>query len=216
VESSKKGGAAKVFSNSGQGAGCRTGLGRMNTHIRFYTEESDLSDFNDSIHIDEGAEQRSLKLRQRNREKKNSGSLDKKQLMADMEAKLAVGLKLGKKDKKSYRVSALHRRAVSQIEGGDEEYSEKDACVGRSLGEYRQLSYSEAKGSQGSGIGFLNRGYNDDKELKRLAAKKVLKIQKGSRVSYYMKEGPIIEKLVALEEASVNYKISREEDRWCP
>jgi len=41
----------------------------------------------------------------------------------------------------------------------------------------------------------------------------VLKIQKGSGVSYTTKEGPVIEKLVAMKEASVKYKVSREEER---
>ena len=49
--------------------------------------------------------------------------------------------------------------------------------------------------------------------LKKLAAKKVLKIQKGFGVSYTMKEVPIIEKLVAFELVAVKYKVSREEER---
>jgi hypothetical protein len=43
----------------------------------------------------------------------------------------------------------------------------------------------------------------------------VLNIQNGAGVTHTMNEGLIIEKLVAMEEASVKYKISREEERVC-
>jgi len=50
------------------------------------------------------------------------------------------------------------------------------------------------------------------RELKKLVAKKELTIQKGSGVSHSMKEGSIIDKLVALEEVAVKIKVNREED----
>jgi len=52
-------------------------------------------------------------------------------------------------------------------------------------------------------------------KLKQLAAERVLTIQNGSGVSHIMKEGPIIEKLVALEEVAVKVKVTREEEMFC-
>jgi len=51
------------------------GRSNLNHHIRFVYEESDLSEASDSIHDYDGEENRLLKARQRNRKKKNMGSL---------------------------------------------------------------------------------------------------------------------------------------------
>jgi len=74
-----------------------------------------------------------------------------------MEAQLAGSPKLGKKEKRRYQVDALHRRAVSQIEGCRDVSSEEEERVGRSLGDGRHSSYNVARKSQGSKIRFLNR-----------------------------------------------------------
>ena len=51
------------------------------------------------------------------------------------------------------------------------------------------------------------------KELKVLAAKRVLKIQKESGVSFPSSEGGIIEKLVRMEDVAAKLKASREDAR---
>jgi hypothetical protein len=51
---------------------------QVNHHIRFLSEESEISDYSDSIDDFEGNEQNILKLRQKNRQKKKASSLSKK------------------------------------------------------------------------------------------------------------------------------------------
>jgi hypothetical protein len=50
--------------------------------------------------------------------------------------------------------------------------------------------------------------------LKQLAAERVLNIQNGSGVSHILKEGPTLEKLVALEEVAVKVKLVGRRSCW--
>jgi hypothetical protein len=134
-----------------------------------------------------------------------------------MEGQLSGSSKTGKRVKMRYQISAIHRRAISYQEGEVVEGSEDDEVVAGPLEGGSLNSFPVTKG--GSGIGILprvrqsRRVIDEGAMLKKLAAKKELSIQKGSGVSHSMKEGPIIDKLVALEEVAVKFRLNREEER---
>jgi len=128
--------------------------GKPNHHIRFVSEDSDTSDFSDSVRDCEGGEQRLLKIRQRNRKKKNLGSLEKKKVVAAVEGQVLGSSKLGRKENRRYEISALHRRAVSFQDGCVEEGSDVDETVARSLEDGGRPCCPEFRG--GSGISVLS------------------------------------------------------------
>jgi len=111
----------------------------------------------------------------------------------------------------------------------EDDWSEEDGIVGglgRGGGHARSL---EARVPKGSGIGHFfgdndesfaeshtQNGVGKGKQLKVLAAKRILKVQKEAGVSFTMKEGGIIDKFVELEEVAVKRRINKEEGRSCP
>jgi len=154
-----------------------------------------------------------LKLRQRNRNKKKSLFLAKRHLGVDLEAQLGGSPKRWKEDKRKYKVCSSHRRTVSHLVGREED------DIGRGGGQARSW---DTRGYYGSGIRFvfgnngeasedsrLRKEHGRGKQLKVLAAKKVLVTQKEAGVSFTMKEGGIIDKLVDLEDKAVKAKTSR-------
>ena len=79
----------------------------VNHHIRFLSDESDISEFSDSIEELVSDDQRMLKLRQRNTCKKKSLSLANKHLGVDLEAQLGGSPKRWKKTKENIRFARL-------------------------------------------------------------------------------------------------------------
>jgi len=163
--------------------------GNSNQHIRFVYEESDKSEYIDSIHEFDGDEQRLLKIRQKSRKKKKQGSLEKKQLVVGREGQVTGCLKAGKR---RIHHSSKHRRVYSLQEGCEVYESENDEGVAWSLDLGCYSSFPSIKGHKGSGIELLSSPVEGRRELNKLAAKKVLTFQKGVGVSHSMKEGPIM------------------------
>jgi len=191
-----------------QGVGGRP---KQNQHIRFRYDESEASDFSDSIHDYEGEEQRILKIRQRSRNKKKSGSFSKKRLNQTPSIPMEGSPNVVKTAKRKYHVDSMHRRMVSQPIFKDDGWS--DSSAGK-----RILSLDD-RAFQGAGSGgFMGEEVesvpeSQGRKLKILAAKRVLRTQKQLGVSYPAKEGGIIDKLVHQEELAVKVKAQREEGR---
>lgn len=125
----------------------------VNNNIRFLSEEYECSEFSDSIEDYVGDERKILKIRQRNKKKKNSMFLSKKHLGPALEVHLEGSPNLCKSDKRRYKICSTHRRTVSHLVGREDGWSEEDdlECgVGRSCGQAR--SWDDTL-SQGSGIG---------------------------------------------------------------
>lgn len=158
-----------------------------------------------------GDERKILKIRQRNRKMKKSMPLSKKHLGPALEVHLEGSPNLCKSDKRRYKICSTHRRTVSHPVGREDGWSEEDDPeygVHRAGGQARSW---DATLSQGSCIGLdfnnnveaeedshvRNKGGSGN-HLKVLAAKKVLGTQKKEGVSFAMKEGGIIDKLVDL------------------
>jgi hypothetical protein len=125
-----------------------------------------------------------------------------------------------KSDKRRYQVCSTHRRTASQPIGREEEWSEEEGLV---CGVGGQAHSSEARPHKGFVIrlmfgnkevmeeeSLLRKDCGRGKKLKVLAAKKFLATQREVGVSFPMKEGGIIEKLVVLEDKAVKIMASRE------
>jgi len=199
---------------------------KVNQHIRFISEDSDLSDCSDSIEAFEGDEHRILKVRQKHRKKILSGSFAKKNLDSPLNTQWEGSPNMSKGDKRRYQIFSTHRRTVSQPGGGDEERCGEDGHECHKEGGGRRAHSFEVRNPQDSGIRLImqnnlnsvveTQSQNVDrsgKSLKVLAAKKVLKIQMKSGISSNLKDGTLIDKLVDLEEVAVKLKVSREEVR---
>jgi len=97
-----------MLANTGRG-GIKQQHTIANQHIRFLSEESDFSDFSDSIEGLVGDEQQFLKLRQKNRKKKKAISLSKKHSGPVLENLVEGSPKLGNGVKKNYQVCSTHK-----------------------------------------------------------------------------------------------------------
>jgi len=197
----------------------------LNKHIKFYYEDSEVSEFIDSLEEFERDDWRLLKMRQKSRQKKKSSSFAKKKLGVAPE-NCIDSPKSGNGLKKKYQVCSTHRRAASQPLVRDDVWSGDEGEGGKHEGGGRQAQSLEIGGTQGLGIGFFM-GDNEElvadsrvrgeggsrNTLKVLAAKRELGIQNKISVSHSMNEGGIIEKLVLLEDVVVNIKAKRGESR---
>ena len=102
---------------------------RKNQHVISLYDDSEVSEFSDSIEDFEGDEQRFLKLRQKSRKKKKSSSFSKKQLGKSPNVLVQGSSKSGNAEKCSYQVCSTHRRATSHRIGRKDGWS--DGSVGR-------------------------------------------------------------------------------------
>lgn len=202
--------------------------GPLNQHIRFFSDESDDSDLSDSIEDFEGEEQRSLKLRQKIRKKKKAISLEKKHSSPALEPCFKDGPRGARSAKKKYQICSTHRRTASQPQGREDGWCVEEGLVhgyGRGGGCVRSL---EGRQYQGSGVGLIFRDEVDSvadsqlgcvggrgQQLKVLAAKKELHIQKKAGVSYSEMNGGILDKLVELEGSSRKIKATKGAERLC-
>jgi hypothetical protein len=179
-------------------------------HIRFNYDDSEASDFSDSLEDFEEDVGKVLKNRQKSRMKKQGGSFAKKQLPKAPDS-IPKSPKSGNGVKQKYHVNSAHRRAFSQpLEREVEEWSEEEGVL-----RGRQACSLEVGGSQLRSVEETQvRDHLWRKNsVKELAARKELGIQNKVGVSHSLEEGSTLEKLVFLENVAVKLKVKREELR---